>query len=112
VTPSARDERRWTLYRYGPTWFVAGVVEPMAAESVEVIPVAEAEAAMWEMHQRALHAEAALAAARQADEAMVERAANSLQDALEFGSPASSYEHAARAALLAALTVPEPEGKR
>jgi hypothetical protein len=134
MTPSARDERRWTLIDqsedYTPRWKVANERGPAAgeyAESVEVMPVSEHEAA--------------LAAARQVDEARPVKLARtpSYETVADLGNgiqlesywPERNAEplfavrqgrypaflkpaqiaplRSALAALLAALTVPEPE---
>jgi hypothetical protein len=97
-------------------------------ESVEVIPLSEAREGVLRVSRdhardvedlldRAKKAEAALAAARQVDEAMVERAAEAISDGFEQGyrthwcaewdyEPGSGCDRCrevARAALLAAL---------
>lgn len=59
---SEQSEQRWTLYRHGDyAWHIApdGPHEDWDERTtvVEVMPVAEAEKLMWDMHQRALHAE-------------------------------------------------------
>jgi hypothetical protein len=95
MTPPARYERRWTLANAGietrPIWHVVNDRGPLPlrhAESLEVMPVAAHDAAVEEhLHEvaeyfgrwkgavaRAEQAEAALAAARQVDEALREAA--------------------------------------
>lgn len=128
MTPPARDERRWTL-RFDASdgeWFVVhseidgeerdgdlAVVMSVAAHEA-VLADSEAWQAGYEQGRRE-----GLAAARQVDEAMVERAARVFYeqddpggwDGLDYESRESRLL-AAEFALLAALTVPEPEGKR
>jgi hypothetical protein len=126
MTSPARDERRWTLYRYGPTWFVADVVEPMAAESVEVMPVAAHEEALAAARQVDEAADVSICRypacladgcagcmrvhdpeREWVDDATIERALHAYGEARV--GPHATVQGAMRAALLAALTVPESD---